>query len=362
VSALKQTPLYQLHLQYAAKMTTFAGYQMPLQYANGIIHEHLHCRAHAGFFDISHMGQAHILGDRAAENLEKLTPGGIIDLKVGQQKYTVLTNPEGGIIDDLIVTRLESGLGLIVNASCKEKDFAHLRRHLSADCMLHELTDAALFALQGPEAAVVMGKYSPTATELAFMQSCSTSINNLACTVSRSGYCGEDGFEISVPQGAAEQLALCLLGEQGVEPIGLGARNTLRLEAGLCLYGHELNETITPVEAGLHWLIKTGHTDFLGAEKILPQLHKGVEMVRVGLLVEGRIPVREAGQIYAAENDPIGYVTSGSFSPVLKTPIAMAMIKREFARPGTALSAVVRDSRISLQVCRLPFVPHHYHN
>jgi aminomethyltransferase len=342
-------------------MTTFAGYQMPAHYARGIIHEHLHCRSQTGFFDISHMGQAVILGDPAAEELERLTLGGIAALKVGQQKYTVLTNHAGGVIDDIIVTRLASGLGLVVNAGCKEKDFAYLRRQLSGACLLNELTGSALFALQGPGAAAVMAKYSPAAAQLPFMHACVTTLRNIGCTVSRSGYCGEDGFEISLPQDDALQLADYLLNESGVEPIGLGARDTLRLEAGLCLYGHELNETITPIEAGLRWVLKKDHSNFPGAEKILPQCQSGVENKRVGLLVDSKIPVREGCKIYALDQRPVGYVTSGSYSPVLHRPIAMARINADVAGIGHILSAQVRDSGIQVQVCRLPFVPHRYY-
>lgn len=359
MTALKQTPLYDLHLQLGARMTAFAGYQMPVQYVGGIIHEHLHCRSRVGFFDISHMGQCQVLGDQAAAELEKLTPGGLVDLKVGAQKYTVLTNDAGGVIDDIIVTRIESGLAIIVNAGCKDKDFAYLQPRLSANCAFDELADLALFALQGPGAAAVMAKYSKQAAALSFMQACATTIDGITCHISRSGYSGEDGFEISLPQTAAERLARLLLAEDGVEPIGLGARDTLRLEAGLCLYGHELNETITPVEARLQWLFKKGHTDFPGAEKILGQLNDGAGQVRAGLWMEGRIPVREGCAIFH-QDQQIGYVTSGSFSPSLNRPVAMALLDRRFAGSGTVLSAVVRNAPIAVTVCPLPFVPHRY--
>ena len=356
---LKQTPLYDLHLQLGAKMTAFAGYQMPVQYKNGIIHEHLHCRSRAGFFDISHMGQCQVLGDMAAAELEKLTPGGIVDLPVGAQKYTVLTNAEGGVIDDIIVTRIYAGLAIIVNAGCKDKDFAYLCAQLSGNCRFEELADRALFALQGPGAAAVMAKFAPAAVGLSFMQAGDTEIAGIACNISRSGYSGEDGFEISLPQAEAERIARLLLAEGGVEPIGLGARDTLRLEAGLCLYGHELNETITPIEARLQWLFKKGHRDFPGAEKILAQLQDGAERIRVGLLIDGRIPVREGCAVYD-QDQQVGYVTSGSFSPSLSQPVAMALLDRRFAAHGTVLTAKVRNSPISVTVSPLPFVPHRY--
>lgn len=356
---LKFTPLYPLHEQLGAKMTAFAGYSMPVQYTKGIIHEHLHCRSRIGFFDISHMGQCQIIGEAAAEALENLTPGGIVDLQIGQQKYTVLTNVEGGVIDDIIVTRTESGLSVIVNAGCKDKDFAYLRSRLPADCLFEELAESALFALQGPGAAAVMTKFSAEAGGLKFMQACATDIVGTQCLISRSGYSGEDGFEISLPQAEAERIARLLLAEDGVEPIGLGARDTLRLEAGLCLYGHELNETITPIEAGLQWLFKKGHRDFPGAEKILAQRQNGAERVRVGLLVDGRIPVREGCEI-VHQDQQVGIVTSGSFSPSLNRPVAMALLDTRFAEHGAALTAVVRNSPISVTVSPLPFVPHRY--
>ncbi|TPQ24415.1 glycine cleavage system aminomethyltransferase GcvT [Methylomonas koyamae] len=361
MSDLKPTPLAALHQQLGAKMTAFAGYQMPVQYPRGIIHEHLHCRSRVGFFDISHMGQCLALGDAAAEAIEKLTPGGILDLPVNSQKYSVLTNDHGGVIDDIIVTRLADGVGLIVNAGCKDKDFAYLREKLAGKVEFRELADQALLALQGPEAAAVLAKFSPDAAALQFMQVCATAIAGVACTVSRSGYTGEDGFEISLPAAEAERVAKVLLAEDGVEPIGLGARDTLRLEAGLCLYGHELNETITPIEAGLGWIFKKGHTDFPGAETILAQRQNAVGRRRVGLLVDGKIPVRDGAVLLHSEDREVGIVTSGSFSPSLNRPITMALVDQRVATTGTRLKALVRNSAIDLTVCRLPFVPHRYH-
>jgi aminomethyltransferase len=359
---LKQTPLYELHLKLGAKMVPFAGYQMPLQYSKGIIHEHLHCRSQAGFFDISHMGQCLILGDSAASELEQLTPSDITGLKPGTQKYTVLTNNDGGIIDDIIITRIDSGLMIIVNAACKDKDYTYLKSHLSGWCDFKELPDHALFALQGPEAATVIGKFSAHAAALSFMQACETEINGIPCNISRSGYTGEDGFEISVASQYAEQLACLLLAEDAVEAVGLGARDTLRLEAGLCLYGHELNEAITPVEAGLQWLFKKGHSKFPGADKILNQLHLGTEKIRAGLVVESKIPVRDGAIIINNEDRVIGHVTSGSFSPSLGKPIAMALLERNSVTLlGNTLYAVVRDRKIAVTVTGLPFIPHRYH-
>jgi aminomethyltransferase len=386
---LKQTPLYNLHLKLGAKMVPFAGYQMPVRYSKGIIHEHLHCRSHAGFFDISHMGQCLILGDEAASELEQLTPSDIKGLKSGTQKYTVLTNSDGGIIDDIIITRIDSGLMIIVNAACKDKDFTHLKSHLSGRCDFKELSDHALFALQGPLAASVMQRFSAHAVDLSFMQACATEINGIPCNISRSGYTGEDGFEISVANQYAEQLACLLLAEDEVEAVGLGARDTLRLEAGLCLYGHELNEAITPVEAGLQWVIKKpfgfaqgwpfglaqgGPLDlaqgtpidiaqfkFPGADIILNQLQHGTEKIRAGLVGESKIPVRDGTDIVNSEDKVIGHVTSGSFSPSLGKPVAMAMLDRTSASLGNTLYAIVRDRKIPVTVNGLPFIPHRYH-
>jgi aminomethyltransferase len=370
---LKQTPLYNLHLKLGAKMVSFAGYQMPVQYGKGIIHEHLHCRSYASFFDISHMGQCLITGDGAADELEGLTPGDIRGLKTGTQKYTVLTNDNGGIIDDIIITRIDSGLMIIVNAACKEKDFAYLKSRLSGQCVFEELPDQALFALQGPAAATVISKFSIHAADLSFMQNCETEIKGIACNISRSGYTGEDGFEISAANQQAEQLACLLLAEDDVEAAGLGARNTLRLEAGLCLYGHELNEAITPVEAGLQWVIKKpfgfaqgtpynlAQFKFPGADKILNQLQQGTEKIRTGLVGKSKMPVRDGTDIANHEDKVVGYVTSGSFSPSLSKPVAMALIECNSAGLGNILYAIVRDRKIPVTVTKLPFIPHRYH-
>jgi len=350
----KQTQLYNLHLELAAKMVSFAGYSMPVQY-KGIIQEHHHCRNHAGFFDISHMGQCLILGDNAAHELEKLTPSIFRNLKLGEQKYSVLTNTDGGIIDDIMVTRVADGLMLVVNAACKDKDFAHLNNHLA----IKELPNHALIALQGIQAATVIQKFSPAAASLRFMHACTTDINGIPCHISRSGYTGEDGFEISIANQDVEALARLLLAEEDVIAIGLGARDTLRLEAGLCLYGHELNESITPVEAGLKWVIKSAG-GFLGADKILAQCQHGTDKIRAGLIVESKIPVRDGSLITDSNNNSVGHVTSGSFSPSLGKPIAMAMLNRDSASIGNTLYATVREQIVPLLVTRLPFIPHRY--
>jgi aminomethyltransferase len=358
---LKQTPLYQLHVELGGKMTVFAGYQLPIHYTNGIIHEHLHCRSHAGFFDISHMGQCLILGDKAVDAFERLTPSDIKGLQLGQQKYTVLTNSEGGIIDDIIVTRMESGLRVVVNAACKDKDFQYLSSQLSSCCRFEALADQALFALQGPLAKTIIAKFSLSAANLPFMTACEVKLDNVTCTISRSGYTGEDGFELSVANVHSEQLARLLLSETGVIPIGIGARDTLRLEVGLCLYGHELNETTTPVEAGLAWLVKKGKRDFPGENKIIQQLQQGVEKKRVGLIVDSKVPVREGSIVYCDEKDEIGHVTSGSFAPSLNKPIAMATIDSHYSVIGSHLYTKVRGRHVAVTVTHLPFIPHRYH-
>jgi len=342
-------------------MTNFAGYQLPIHYPNGIIKEHLHCRSQAGFFDISHMGQCLILGDMAASELERLTPSDITGLKPSQQKYTVLTNNEGGIIDDIIVTRLESGLRIIVNAACKDKDFNYLASQLSDRCQFVELADQALIALQGPKAKAIIIKFSAIAAKLPFMTACETELNNIKCTISRSGYTGEDGFEISLCNKDAEALAHVLLTEPEVMAAGLGARDTLRLEAGLCLYGHELTESITPVEAGLAWLIKKGHNNFPGSQIIDRQLQQGSEKKRVGLVMDSKVPVREGSAVYNVNNDIIGHVTSGSYAPSLDRPVAMAMLDRDYSILGTRLYAKVREQQVAITVSQLPFIPHRYH-
>jgi aminomethyltransferase len=354
---LKTLPLNALHLELGAKMAPFAGYEMPLHYPTGIIREHLHCRSQAGFFDISHMGQFGVEGEQAAHVLENLTPSDISGLRPGFQKYTVLTLDNGGVLDDIIAGRTGTGLFIIVNAARKDRDFAHLHQYLPE---LKHLQDRALFALQGPKAEAVIRKFSPAVAELKFMQFAETELDGIACSISRSGYTGEDGFEISVEISEAERLARLLLAEPPVAPIGLGARDTLRLEAGLCLYGHELNETITPVEAGLSWIVKKGHGRFPGAEKILGQIQSGPAFTRTGLIAEGKAPVREGAVLLNGQGQSVGRVTSGSFSPSLGQPVALARLETAYAAAGTTLFAEVRDRRIMLSVVPLPFIPHRY--
>ncbi len=357
MSNLKKTPLFDHHLALNAKMVSFAGYQMPVQYPLGIIKEHLHCRSQAGFFDISHMGQCLVKADDMAEQLDSLVPSNIKSLTCGQQKYTVLTNPDGGIIDDIIITRLEKEWLIVVNAACKDTDFAYLQDKLKGQIQI--LDDQALFALQGPMAKDVMIELAEPACNLSFMQAIKTNINGIECIISRSGYCGEDGFEISVASQFAQELAELILSFQQVEAIGLGARDTLRLEAGLSLYGHELNSEISPVEGGLSWLIDKNKNNYPGADKINQQLQQGAPRKRVGLTISGKIPIREQQQIFSENDTLIGITTSGGFSPSLNKPIAMGLIEQSCS--DKTFYAFVRNKKIALQITPLPFVSHRYH-
>jgi len=362
MQTLIQTPLYPLHQEYQAKMLAFAGYNMPLHYSGGIIREHLHTRHHAGLFDISHMGQIQIEGQQAAEMLERLTTSNISGMAIGQQRYTVLTNAQGGVIDDLVITRQDTqSFLLVVNAARKRQDQQHLQQHLPGRCRLMPLEDQALLALQGPAAAQVLAQFSKAAITLKFMHAGTDIINNIPCYISRSGYCGEDGFEISVAAAQVEALARLLLAEPGVSLIGLGARDTLRLEAGLCLYGHELSETISPLAAGLSWIFRKAAGNFPGAEILQQQRRHGTPLTRVGILPAGRIPVRADAELFSAENKPAGYVSSGGFSPCKNAPIAMAYVETSLAAAGQQLFARVRSRNIPVTITTLPFIPHRYY-
>jgi len=355
-------------------MVPFAGYDMPVQYdltgelhtrcRGGVLAEHLHTRAHAGLFDVSHMGQAVLTGPNVAAVLETLVPGDIMGLKPGRQRYTLLTNPAGGIIDDLMVARLdEDRLLLVVNASRKEVDFAHIQAHLPASIVLTRLDAKALLALQGPEAAAVMARLSPEAAALPFMGVASVSLDGIDCLVSRSGYTGEDGFEISVPAAQAETLADLLIGHPEVVPIGLGARDSLRLEAGLCLYGNDIDERTTPIEAGLTWVIgkrRKMNWDFPGGPVIRDQLDTGAATRRVGIRPDGRAAARGHTEIVTDDGTAIGTVTSGGFGPTVNGPVAMGYVRRDLAADGTRLNLIVRGKVIQATVVPLPFVPHRY--
>jgi aminomethyltransferase len=368
---LRQTPLNALHLALGARMVPFAGYAMPVQYPTGILAEHLHTRAAAGLFDVSHMGQALLEGRDAARRLEALTPTDMATQPLGRVRYTQLLNETGGIIDDLMATRRPPGregrerVFLVVNAARKAEDFAHIRR-LLPDLTLQELDDRALIALQGPHAASVLALRWPKLAAMPFMTLASSAElgdERSDYLFSRSGYTGEDGFEISLPAGETEAFTRDLLGSPAVKPIGLGARDSLRLEAGLCLYGHDIDETTSPVEAGLLWSIpKRRRLDggFLGAERILGEIAKGVSRRRVGLRPEGKAPAREGAEIVDEGDAVVGRVTSGGFGPSVGAPIAMGYVTAGRAAPGSALDLMVRGKKLAARVAAMPFHPHAY--
>lgn len=369
--SLLHTPLFSLHTDLGARMVPFAGYAMPLQYAEGIMAEHRHTRTQAGLFDVSHMGQVRVRARSgavrdAALALEQLVPADIAGLASGRQRYTQFTNERGGILDDLMVTRLENELLIVINAACKAGDIAHMRAHLSESCTLDVLEDRALLALQGPLAGQVLAALAPAVQDMLFMDVRALDIAGAACVVSRSGYTGEDGFEISVPAAQAEALARTLLAQPGVAPIGLGARDSLRLEAGLCLYGADIDETTTPVEAALEWSIQKSRRaggaragGFPGAEIILAQLSEGTIRRRVGLLPEGRAPVRGGAGLFADATlaSSVGSVTSGGFGPTVDAPVAMGYVSTALAQPGQAVAAELRGRAVACTVQALPFVP-----
>lgn len=363
-AGLQTTPLDGLHRSLGARMVSFAGYAMPLSYPAGIIAEHSHCREHAALFDVSHMGQATLAGPTARAVLEQLVPGDIIGLKLRRQRYTLLTNEAGGIIDDLMVARLdEDRLFLVVNASRKETDFTHIAAHLpgSVHVTVHE--DRALLALQGPAAASVLGAICSEAAALPFLGVTAGRLDGAEIVISRSGYTGEDGFEISVPADRAEAFARRLLAHPQVAPAGLGARDTLRLEAGLCLYGNDIDELTSPIEAGLAWTIgrrRRAEWNFPGAAAIRDQLTHGPHRLRVGIRPEGRTPARAGAVIIATDHTGAGSVTSGGYAPTLKAPIAMGYVRRDLAAANTPLVLRVRGKPLPAKVVPMPFVPHRY--
>ena len=371
---LKRTPLHALHLARGGKMVPFAGYDMPVQYPSGVLKEHLHTRAAAGLFDVSHMGQIALHAksgkvEDAALALERLVPQDILALAPGRQRYAQFTNDSGGMLDDLMVANFGSHLFLVVNAACRAEDEAHLRAQLSDTCIVEPLADRALIALQGPRAEALLAKFDPRAPSMRFMDFGAHRVMGIDCFVSRSGYTGEDGFEISVPAADAEALATALLRDQDVMPIGLGARDSLRLEAGLCLYGHDIDTTTTPVEAALQWSIQNSRRKggaraggFPGAERILSELEKGAPRRRVGLKPEGRAPVREGAQLFIERDDPApaGLVTSGGFGPSVNAPVAMGYVPTATSAVGGLVFAELRGARLPLRVAPLPFVPNTY--
>jgi glycine cleavage system T protein (aminomethyltransferase) len=361
---LRVTPLHDLHASLGAKMVAFAGYRMPVQFPGGIMAEHLHTRARAGLFDVSHMGQVRLAGNDAAAALETLVVGDMLGLAPGRMRYTLLTNDRGGILDDLMVTNAGDHLFVVVNAARKDDDIAHLRRHLAGRAKVTPLAEHALLALQGPAAAMVLARLAPAAPGMAFMAGRAMEIDGLPCFVTRSGYTGEDGFEISVPARAAEKLARRLLSEPEVMPAGLGARDTLRLEAGLCLHGHDIDESTSVVEADLAWAVqkrRRAEGGFPGASAIARQIERGAPRKRVGIKPEGRAPAREGTEIVDATGAVVGRITSGGFGPSVDGPIAMGYVAMAQAALGTALELLVRGTPRPARIVPLPFVPHRYH-
>lgn len=370
-SALERTPLYDLHMEYGASMVSFSGYEMPVHYPAGIVAEHLHTREKAGLFDVSHMGQALLEGpdhETVAAWLETITPGHVIELGHGCQLYTALLNGQGGIIDDLMVTRLSPTDGpgrllLVTNASRKKIDHDHMRASLPDNITLLPLENRALFALQGPMAVRILKRFCPLVESMAFMTAGYVLLDGIECHVSRSGYTGEDGFEISVDQDRAVRIARLLLEHENVSLIGLGARDTLRLEAGLCLYGQDLDETTSPVEANLSWMIggrRRVDGGFAGAPRIRNELEKGPSRLRVGIVPEGKAPARAGTKILSKAGDVIGVVTSGGFAPTCGGPVAMGYVERQFSMPDTETDLMLRGVARPARIVCMPFVAHRY--
>lgn len=364
---LRTVALDSLHHELGARMVPFAGYSMPVQYLSGIIAEHKQTRTRAGLFDISHMGQVRISGPDVAKALEKLVPGNLVDLPPFKQRYTVFTTASGGVFDDFMVTNIGDHFFLVVNAARKDEDLRYLKERMLENCTIELLSDQALIALQGPQASGVLARLAPGSEQLKFMTAGYFVLDSLDCLITRCGYTGEDGFEISVPALQADRVARLLLNQPEVNPIGLGARDSLRLEAGLSLYGHELDESTTLIEAGLQWVVAKRYQGiskmdacFPGAEITLGQIRDGVAKKRVGLIPEGRAPIREGTQILNFKDEVVGRVTSGGFGPTIGGPVAMAYIDAEYASVGSRLIAVLRNKPCPVRVTALPFVKHNY--
>ena len=368
-ATLLQTPLNALHIELGARMVPFAGYSMPVQYPAGLMAEHLHTRTAAGLFDVSHMGQLRLVGPDAAAAFESLMPVDVIGLGVNKQRYGLLLNDEGGIIDDLMFVNRGDDIFVIVNGACKVGDIAHIQARIGQRCQVIPMPERALLALQGPQAVTALQRLLPGVEKLVFMTGAAHQWNGAGLYVTRSGYTGEDGFEISVPAEHAEALARALLAQPEVQPIGLGARNSLRLEAGLCLYGNDIDTTTTPVEAALNWAMqkvrRTGGAragGFPGAGKILAQLDgtQPPQRLRVGLIAKERVPVREHVELQNAAGERIGEVTSGLLGPSINQPIALGYVQSGYAALGTQVQALVRGKAVPMEVAPLPFVPNRY--
>ena len=369
VDQLLKTPLHSLHVELGARMVPFAGYLMPVQYPAGLMAEHLHTRTAAGLFDVSHMGQLRLEGTDAAAAFETLTPVDVIDLPVGKQRYGLLLNDEGGIMDDLMFFNTGSSIFIIVNGACKAPDIAHIQQKIGMRCSVIPMPEMALLALQGPQAVTALSRLAPGVEKLVFMTGGRFDVAGCDCFLTRSGYTGEDGFEISVHADQAEKLARALLAQPEVKPVGLGARNSLRLEAGLCLYGNDIDVTTTPVEASLNWAIqkvrRTGGAragGFPGFEKILAQLTDAtqVKRKRVGLIALDRVPVRDHTALHALSGEAIGEVTSGLLGPSINDPVAMGYVGLGFAAIGTQVNAMVRGKPVLMEVTSMPFVANNY--
>ena len=366
---IRTTSLYQMHLDAGAKMVPFAGYEMPVSYPLGIKKEHIHTREKAGLFDVSHMGQIRLVGKNVKRVLESLVPVDIIDLPLMKLRYALFTNKDGGVMDDLMVTNLgDDSLFLVVNAACKEADFEHLLNTIGVECKVEFLENVALLALQGPKAHEVLAEIAPSTSEMTFMTAKQLVINGIDCFITRSGYTGEDGFEISLLAKDAEELAKLLLSNEEVEWVGLGARDSLRLEAGLSLYGHELDNDHSPVESSLNWALskvrRTGgerEGNYLGDNIIMSHLNEGSESKIVGLQPEGRMPVRDGALIEDELGNEAGQVTSGGFGPSINRPIAIARIKKNYIENQSKLFALVRDKKIAVEIVKLPFIKQNYY-
>ncbi|TCR61078.1 glycine cleavage system aminomethyltransferase GcvT [Bosea sp. BK604] len=369
--ALLKTPLHSRHVALGARMVPFAGYDMPVQYPSGILTEHNWTREKAGLFDVSHMGQAFLIGsdhETTARALEALIPADIVNLAPGKQRYSQLLDEEGGILDDLMVTRSldpeeDGALLLVVNAACKIADYAHIEARLPANVKLIKAEHRGLIALQGPAAAEALAVLAPEAAEMGFMTARTMKVGGVKANLSRSGYTGEDGYEISAAASRIGEIWDALLLDSRVKPIGLGARDSLRLEAGLCLYGHDIDTTTSPVEAALTWSIQKRRREeggFPGAARIQRELTDGVSRVRVGLLPEGRAPAREGAEIATPEGEIVGKVTSGGFGPTLNAPCAMGYVAKAHSTPGTKLDLIVRGKPLPATVAPMPFVPNRY--
>ena len=367
--ALRKTPLYDLHRDLGAKLTEFAGYEMPVQYGLGILSEHQHTRAKAGLFDVSHMGQVILRGRSYQETalaLEKLLPTDVLGLEVGRQRYGLLTTNSGGILDDLMFSNRGDHIFIVLNAACKNSDIKHLKSLLEPEILVEEVLNRALIALQGPASETVLGELNPQVKNMKFMDVETLLVSGVECWISRSGYTGEDGFEISIPAADAELVTRSILSNENVEFIGLGARDSLRLEAGLCLYGHDINQATTPVEASLTWAIQKVRRangeragGFIGSKIILKQLDGGTERKRVGFLPQTRAPMREGVEVFETERskDTIGIITSGGYGPTVGHPVAMGYIDSKYAQNKNNLFGELRGKRVPVKVSKIPFVP-----